>query len=78
MGIDFFTSDNSTSLIIVSNIFFLLNLKTEDQVIYLVVREEIKNRPLPVDWCQDPVNTLAFSPANPLIAWILFYFERLY
>lgn len=74
MGIDFFTSDNSTSLIIVSNIFFLLNLKTKDQVIYLLVREEIKHRPLPVDWCQDPVNTLACQPRQSFdsVDFILF------
>lgn len=55
-------------------IFFLLNLKTEDQVIYLLVREEIKNRPLPVDWCQDPVNTLACQPHHSFdsVDFILF------
>lgn len=75
MGIDFFTSDDSTSLINVSNIFFfLLNLKTEDQVIYLLVREDIKHRPLPVDWCQDPVNTLACQPRQSFdsVDFILF------
>lgn len=55
-------------------IFFLLNLKTEDQVIYLLVREEIKHRPLPVDWCQDPVNTLACQPRQSFdsVDFILF------
>lgn len=73
MGIDFFTSDDSTSLINVSNIFFLLNLKTEDPVIYLLVREDLKHRPLPVDWCQDPVNTLACQPRQSFDS-VDFYF----
>lgn len=43
----------------VSNIFFLLNLKTGDPVTNLLVGEEIKHRSLPADWCQDLVNTVS-------------------
>lgn len=40
----------------------------------MLVREEIKNRPLPVDWCQDPVNTLACQPRQSFdsVDFILF------
>lgn len=54
--------------------FFLLNLKTEHPVIYLLVREDIKHWPLPADWCQDPVNTLACQPRQSFdsVDFILF------
>lgn len=51
MGIDFFISDNFIFLIIVFNIFFLLNFKMEYLVIYLFVREDIKYWLLLINWC---------------------------
>lgn len=78
MGIDFFTSDDSISLINVSNIFFLLNLKTEHPVIYLLVREDIKHRPLPANWCQDPVNTLACQPRQSFDSVDFILFRKIY
>lgn len=76
-GIDFLTSDNSATLKCL--IFFLLNLKTDDPVTNLLVREEIKHRSLPADWCQDLVNTMSCQRCESFVRvdFFFFYFERL-